>query len=229
MRLFIALLVSSASGFAILYNVDQPVPVSLAHGEYYASVRLWGSGGVMARLGVGLFNRLTLGLSYGGNWIIGTAKPAFFGRHRPEIQARLAILEEMGYVPNLLLGFDSQGYDDYDDSAFQVREKGGYLCVGKTIDVSRTYCVLGANYWQGFNGFAAVNQLLPGNVELIVEYDPAFNDKTAGVKKRGFLNFGLAWTFGEKMRLCAGLRDVLGNRVETRLNRVFELSINNSF
>lgn len=229
MRLFIALLLSVASGLAVLYNVDQPVPVSLAHGEYYAGVRLWGSGGVMARLGVGLFNRLTLGLSYGGNQIIGSAKPAFFGRHRPEIQARLAILEEMGYVPNLLLGFDSQGYDDYVDSAFQVREKGGYLCVGKTIDVSRTYCVLGVNYWQGFNGFAAVNQLLPGNVELIVEYDPAINDREAEVKKRGFLNFGLAWTFGEKMRLCAGLRDVLGNRDETRLNRVFELSINNAF
>ncbi|MEO0078304.1 MAG: hypothetical protein ABIK86_04805 [candidate division WOR-3 bacterium] len=227
MRVFITLLLLIASGSAVLYNVDQPVPVSLAHGEYYAGVRLWGSGGVLARLGVGLFNRLTLGLSYGGNQIVGSAKPAFFGRNRPEIQARLAILEEMGYVPNLLLGFDSQGYDDYVDSAFQVREKGGYLCVGKTIDVSRTYCVLGANYWHGFNGFVAVNQLLPGNVEIIAEYDAAINDRTD--KNRGFLNFGLAWTFGEKMRLCAGLRDVLGNRDETRLNRVFELAINNSF
>jgi hypothetical protein len=227
MRVFTVLLLWAAAASAILYNVDQPVPVSLAHGEYFAGIRFWGSGGVMARLGVGLFNRVTLGVSYGGDSIIGSAKPAFFGGYQPRFQARLAILEELGYVPGLVLGFESQGYDNYVGQEFQVKEKGGYLAVGKTIDVTRTYCVLGANYWQGFNGFAAVNQLLPGNVEIIAEYDPAFNDKTD--QNYGFLNFGLAWTFGEKMRLAAGLRDILGNRQETRLSRVLELTINDRF
>jgi hypothetical protein len=217
----------AASGSAILYNIDQPVPVSLGHGEYYASARLWGSSGIMARVGVGLFDRLTLGVSYGGDSILGSAKPTLFGGYQPRFQARIAVLEEMGYVPNLVLGFESQGYDNYLGQAFLVREKGGYICAGKTVAASRTYCIAGVNYWKGLDWFVAVNQLVPGNVELIAEYDPASNDRRDF--NRGFLNFGLAWTFAGQVRLCAGLRDVLGNKAATRLNRVLELSINNQF
>jgi hypothetical protein len=227
MRIAAAILVAVVPSFAILYNVDQPVPISLAHGEYFTSVRLWGSGGVMARLAVGLFNRLTLGMSYGGDSIIGSARPAFFDRYRPDFQARLAILEEQGHIPNLVLGYETQGYDGCVNKEYQVREKGGYLCVGKTIDASRTFCQLGVNYWQGTDGFLAVNQLFPGNVEAIVEYDPALNQHIE--HNKGFLNFGLAWTFNEKLRLAAALRDILRNRPETKLDRVLELSINEHF
>jgi hypothetical protein len=110
-----------------------------------------------------------------------------------------------------------------------VKEKGGYLCVGKTVDVLRTHCQVGVNYWDGLDAFAAFNALLPGNVELIAEYDPAFNGKDEALKKRGFLNFGIGWTFAEKVRMVVGLRDILGNRKETRLNRTFEISINERF
>jgi hypothetical protein len=223
----------AASASAILYNVDQPVPISLAHGEYYAHARLWGEGGIMMRFGIGLFDRVTLGMSYGGNRIIGSEKPEFFDRYRPEFQARLAILVEQGYSPNLVLGFESQGYDDCDNKVYAVREKGGYVCVGKTIEASRTYCQLGVNYWEGFDGFIAVNQLLPANIELIAEYDPAFNDmageRTTANQHRGFLNFGIGWTFNEKLRMVVGLRDILGNKAATKLNRTFELSINEHF
>jgi len=227
MKSFLVILVLAVPAFGILYNIDQPTPVSLAHGEYYASTRLWGSGGVMARFGVGLFNRLTLGMSYGGDQVIGSDEPRFFDRYRPELQARLLILEEMGYVPSLLLGFDSQGYDNCVDKEYIVREKGGYLCLGKTIDASRTYCQLGINYWQGTDAFVAVNQLLPGALEAMLEYDPAFNDTADN--NRGFLNFGLAWTFNEQLRVVVALRDILGKREETRLNRILELSFTEHF
>src|SRR5512138_2891737 len=112
MRIIMALLVVVVPASAIIYNLDQPVPISLAHAEYYVSARLWGSGGIMMRFGLGLFDRVTLGMSYGGNYIIGNATPQFYGRHRPDFQARVAILQEQGYVPNLVLGFENQGYDN---------------------------------------------------------------------------------------------------------------------
>ena len=227
MRIILSVLVVCLPANAILYNIDQPVPISLAHAEYYVSARLWGRGGVMMRFGLGLFDRVTLGMSYGGNNIIGAQKPEFFDRYRPEFQARLAILREQGYVPNVVVGFESQGYDDCIRQEYLVREKGGYLCVGKTMDVIRTHCQLGVNYWNGLDGFLALNALLPGNVELIAEYDPALNDKTDA--NRGFLNFGIGWTFAEKVRMVLGLRDILGNRDDTRLNRVFEISFNERF
>jgi hypothetical protein len=235
MRIVLLVLAACLPASAILYNIDQPVPISLAHAEYYVSGRLWGDGGIMMRFGVGLFDRVTLGMSYGGDYIIGSSTPQFFDRYRPEFQARLAILQEQGYVPNLVLGFESQGYDDCIQTVYQVREKGGYLCAGKTIDAIRTHCQLGLNYWKstgsgtGFDGFAALNALLPGNVELIAEYDPAFNDHDEELKHCGFLNFGIGWTFAEKIRMVVALRDVLGNLDETRLNRTLELSINEHF
>jgi hypothetical protein len=227
MRVILLVLAACLPASAILYNIDQPVPISLAHAEYFVGARLWGEGGIMMRFGVGLFDRVTLGMSYGGNYIIGSSAPRFFDRYRPEFQARLAVLLEQGYVPNVMLGFESQGYDDCIEQEYEVREKGGYLCVGKTVDAIRTHCQVGLNYWKGFDGFAALNTLLPGNVELIAEYDPAFNDTTD--RNRGFLNFGIGWTFAERIRMVLGLRDVLGNVEGHGLNRTLEISLNERF
>ncbi len=222
-----AVLVLPANG--VIYHIDQPVPISLAHGEYYVGLRMWGEGGILARFGIGLFDRLTMGMSYSVNRLIGSGTPEM-ARARPELMARFAILKEMGYVPDLTVGFESQGYDYCNGERFTVKEKGVYLALGKTIDGSRTYCELGVNWWQGFNGFLVVNQLLPGNVEAAVEFDPALNDLPAGSQWRGgWLNAGIAWTFQERVRLGFALRDILGNNQQTRLNRVFWVSIQEHF
>jgi len=223
MRTVVLVLLTAAANAAMLYHIDQPVPVSLAHAEYAGSVRLWGEGGAMVRFGIGLFDRVTLGMSYSADRLLGARRPSW-SRPRPEFQARLAVLREQGYVPDLLLGFESQGYDGCDGERFQVREKGAYLCAGKTIDASRTYFELGLNYWDGLSGFLVVNQSLPGELELMLEYDAALNDDDAALHKRGFVNAGIAWTLGGGVRIGLALRDILGNREETRLNRVFDIS-----
>ncbi|HTW90397.1 MAG TPA: hypothetical protein VMH22_01630 [bacterium] len=229
MRIVLLVLVACLSASGVLYNIDQPVPISLAHAEYYIGGRVWGSGGIMMRVALGLFDRVTLGMSYGGDSILGAGKPKFFDRYRPDVQARIAVLQEQGYVPNLVLGFESQGYDDCDSQKYSVREKGGYLCVGKTLDVIDTHCQLGVNYWGGFDGFLALNALLPGSAELMLEYDPAFNDHDKALRHRGFLNFGIEWTVADRVRMVVGLRDILGNLPTTRLNRVLDVSLNNHF
>lgn len=231
MKIFVlflgAVLVLPAAG--IINQIDTPVPISLAHGEYYVGLRMWGEGGILMRFSVGLFDRLTMGMSYSINRLIANGTPAM-SRPRPELMARVAILKEMGYAPDLLLGFESQGYDYYTNNRFTVLEKGAYLAVGKTVDASRTYCELGVNWWQGFSGFLIVNQLLPGGVELILEHDPALNDLPADNRWRGgWLNAGIAWTFQERVRLGVALRDILGNKEETRCNRVFWVSIHDHF
>ncbi|MBN2464283.1 hypothetical protein JXD38_01485 [candidate division WOR-3 bacterium] len=231
MRIVLLVLAIILPASAVLYNIDEPVPISLAHAEYYISGRLWGEGGIMMRFGFGLWNRVTLGMSYGGNYVLGPGAPRFFDRYRPDFQARIAILQEQGYTPNLLLGFESQGYDDCSLQVYQVREKGAYLCAGKTFDAIRSHCQLGLNYWDGFNAFLAVNTLLPGSVELMLEYDPAFNDRgdvDHGLHP-GYFNFGVGVTIAEKVRMVLGLRDVFGYKKDLRFNRVLEVSVNDRF
>lgn len=228
MRTFVVFLwaVFALPAAGVIYHIDQPVPISLAHGEYYGGIRMWGEGGVLARFSVGLFDRLTMGMSYSVNRLIGSGAPEM-SRPRPELMARVAILKEMGYVPDLALGFESQGYDSCDGERFTVKEKGVYLALGKSIEASRTYCELGLNWWQGFNGFLVVNQLLPGDVELVVEYDPALPAENRW--RGGWLNTGIAWTFQERVRLGFALRDIFGNNEQTRMNRVFWVSIQEHF
>ncbi|MBM3332332.1 hypothetical protein FJY68_10890 [candidate division WOR-3 bacterium] len=239
MRVILLLVVACLPVSAALYNIDQPVPISLGHAEYFISGRLWGNGGVMMRFGLGLWDRLTLGISYGGGSVLGAEQPKFYDRYRPDFQARLAILTEKGYAPDLTLGFESQGYDGCSLQVFQVREKGGYVCAGKTVEAIRTYCQLGINYWRGFDAFLALNTALPGSVELMLEYDLAqFNygdeyrrpgDDPTYLRRRGFLNFGVGWTVAGKVRLALALRDILGNREQTTRNRVLEVSVSDRF
>ncbi|MEO0081379.1 MAG: hypothetical protein ABIL25_03675 [candidate division WOR-3 bacterium] len=226
MKAVLVLFAVVTAGYTGLYHVDQPVPVSLAHGEYNVGVRLWGSGGALLRFGVGLFDRLTLGASFGGDSLIGSHQPAFYPR--PEFFARGAILAEQGYFPDLVVGFESQGFDHFLDDEYEVYPKGGYVCLGKTVEPTRTYVEIGVNYWRRVSGFAVVNQLLPGGFEVIAEYDLAVNDSRLE-HRRGYLNLGLGWTFNEQVRFGIGLRDVLGSRSDMKLNRVVDISFQNRF
>ena len=222
----LVLLTACIPASALLYNVDQPVPLSLAHGEYYVGIRLWGEGGAVARVGVGLFDRITVGASYGGNRFLGSQTPEL--NPRPDFQARAAILMEQGYIPDLIVGVETQGGNGYDKdrNRYDVLPTGGYVGFGKTIEVSRTYLQLGVNYWNGVSGFAVINQQLPGGFEVILEYDAALNDGERD--KTGYLNFGLGWTFGEQMRFCIGLRDLLGPEGK-QVNRVVDVSFHDLF
>jgi len=222
----VVLLTTCVPASALLYNVDQPVPVSLAHGEYYVGMRLWGEGGAVARVAVGLFDRITVGASYGGDRFLGARTPIL--NPRPEFQARAAILMEQGYLPDLAVGVETQGGNLYDtlDGRYEVLPTGGFVGFGKTVDVSRTYLQLGVNYWEGVSGFAVVNQLLPGGFEVVLEYDAALNDEER--ENLGYLNFGIGWTFGDRARFCIGVRDLLGPE-DNQFNRVVDLSFHDLF
>lgn len=211
----------------MLHHIDEPLPISLAHGEYYVGARLWGQGGALARLGVGLFDRLSLGASYGGDRLIGAETPELY--KRPEFFARGVILTEQGYFPDLAVGFESQGYGTQDENTGDYAQLplGGFAAIGKTIEPTRTYVEIGGNYWRRVSGFAAVNQLLPGGFEVIVEYDLGANDNSK--RGYGYLNAGVSWGFDGAVRFGLAVRDILGNDTGNRLNRVLDLSFHNRF
>jgi hypothetical protein len=227
MRIIAVVLAGVSLAGASLYHFDQPVPRSLAHAEYYVGARLWGEGGALVRVGVGLFDRLTIGAAYGGNKLVGAARPEMYSR--PEFFARGAILLEQGYFPDLVVGFESQGYDDQSGGEYGVLPKGGFLTIGKTIEPTRTYVQGAVNYWDRVSGFGVLNQYLPGGFELVLEYDLAAQDRRPEVRGWGYLNAGLAWTFNEQFRFGVAVRDILGNRPGTRLNRVLDISFSDLF
>lgn len=239
MRRFIPVLILLVPLWAQLYLIDQPMPWSLMHGEYFINARLQNEGGMVAHIAFGLFDRLTLGASYGGNEFIGGSKPTFF----PYVgfQARAAItIEDEFFLPDIAAGFDSQGYGDYDkeNDQYQVRAKGFYLSIGKTFDWTNTYFLFGPNYWilsnnkGGLSGFLAVKQTISENWNLILEYDLNVADEYD--KNKGFLNFGILWTINENMEFSFALKDIFGNRPfvndkDEGMNRILNFSFRQFF
>jgi hypothetical protein len=239
MRITIVFLVLAVPLLAQIYLIDQPTPFSLIHSEYYIDARFQNEGGILVHVGFGLFDRLTLGASYGGNGFLGASKPTFFPR--VGFQARVSITsEEEGFLPDLAIGYDDQGFGDYDNTEkqYQVRGKGFYLVIGKTVDVSNTYFVVGPNYWlgsdrqKGLSGFLAARQTLSEHWELILEYDLNIRDKSD--KNHGFLNLGINWTFTDNLTFTFMLKDLFENKPlvngrDAGMNRALNVSFHELF
>jgi hypothetical protein len=229
-----------------LYYLDEPAPVSLKHGEYMVSGRLQSNGGLIAWGAVGLFNRITLGLSYGADVLIGYGTPQL--NKAPGVQIRALGLEEGSWYPSILGGYDSQGYDGWSSSSrYRTLPQGAYLVLAKTIWSSRTELSAGANYLPGvsqpFDGHIAVREFVFPDWDVLLEYDLGANDGVITAAHPGFpvglLNFGIAAVVAGNLNLKLGLRDILGSRrradgtgdsdFQIGLNRVFDISFQQHF
>jgi len=245
---FIGIVLCSLSAVAFssdLYYLDEPAPVSLKHAEYMVSGRLHSNGGLIARGAVGLFDRLTLGLSYGADVLLGHGTPQF--TQPVGVQIRALGLEEGSWYPSLLGGYDNQGYDGWTSGRFRTLPQGAYLVLGKTIWSSRTELSVGANYLPGvsqpFDGHLAVREFVFPDWDVLLEYDLGTNDGVITAAHPGFpvglLNFGIAAVVGGNLNLKLGLRDILGSRKRSSgdsdpdfqidLNRVFDISFQQHF
>ncbi len=123
------------------YFIDSPSPEAIYSGNWEMGIRVGPDGGLLARLSSVPFDGLSIGLSYGGNNILGYNTPKFY--KNPGIALRVLIFEETHYIPKIILGFDSQGYD-YDGEKFETRAKGIYALAGKQFGGLQGG--IGANY-----------------------------------------------------------------------------------
>jgi hypothetical protein len=220
--------------WADLYYLDQPAPISLKHGEFMISTRLQSEGGVMARAGVGLFDRLTLGLSYSIDQFFGHDPMSFPPIEAVGFQARLLGLDEGSWNPSIMVGYESQGYDGYDSSRFATLPSGAYLLLGKTFWSTRTDVSIGANYWppaypSGFNGHLAIREFYFPDWDFILEYDLSLNDPLPNRPFLGLLNFAISRTVNGNLNLKLGLRDILSHHSNNGLNRVFDIGFQQHF
>jgi len=204
-----------------------------------------GSGLIMGA-NVGLTNRLNIGLSYGGEGIIGYSDRVWWNE-LPGILVKYRLFEESFVAPALSVGFDNQGYGG------QVHEGGygynGYVykSQGFFIAVSKNYLMFSSvqiglhctvNYsleeiddvtWPNVAGGLDIG--INDELTFIVEYNVALDDITGpnndshyGMPHRGFLNMGLRWAFTENFLIEFDMADILENKTRrapilTRPNR----------
>jgi hypothetical protein len=203
------------------FLVDFPTAGMIPRGSIAMDVDFYGNGGVDLWCAVGIFDRLSAGISYGGSGLIGSGSPAM--NATPGFSVRLRVFEESVYVPALVLGFDSQGHDGYDRALnrYVIKSPGFYAVL------SKNYAVLGylsyhggANYSlersdgnRNVNLFAGVEKTIGPFASLILEYNLGSNDtgNNSLGKGKGYLNTSLRFSLGGGLTLGIHLKDLTDN------------------
>jgi len=220
--------------------IDIPTAGLPGKGTYSLTLRMQPYGGLLGGISVGLADRLSLGMSYGGTGIIGYGTPDW--NAQVGVQARVRLLDESYVAPAIAIGFDSQGFGAfYRDplDRYDIKSKGFYAVASKNyIFLGKLGFHAGTNYslersdgQKTFDFFGGVEKGLSPEISVLAEYDFAFNDNKEdslfGENKGGYLNAGVRWTYAEKLSIEFDMKNLLKNGQEDtdwgRIGRTFKI------
>jgi len=201
--------------------VDCPTAGMLPRGSMAFDAEFYREGGVDLAFDIGIFDRLSAGLSYGGSGLIGESTPVM--NATPGFNVRVRLLEESVYVPALALGFDSQGHDGYvrSLSRYTIKSPGLFAVVSKNYSALGYLSVHGGGNYslersdgnRNINLFAGIEKTLGPFLSLMVEYNLGTNDtggNSLGAGK-GYLNAALRCSLGGGLTLGVGFKDLDDN------------------
>lgn len=217
--MFLTLLIFS------MYMIDQPDIYFLKHGNYSLQMRFGPGGEIIGYAHIGLWDRFSFGLSYGASNLIGAGNPEFY--KEPGIQARILLIEQSFMVPGVIIGFDNQGYGEYDSTRYDIMSKGLYCQIGEVFEYPGLEIVpnFGINYSFEENGridiFGGI-RFGVGSTYIIIDYSPNLYDNRD--QNKGYLNTGIRFVFYEQLFFEFALRDLLDNSDRNQqLNRMIKI------
>jgi hypothetical protein len=203
------------------FLVDIPTAGMLAKGGLAFDLDFYQEGGMLLGVSIGILDRLSLGVSYGGTNLIGSGEPVM--NSVPGVNLKIRLVEEGLAFPAIVLGFDSQGRDGYlkDLDRYVIKSPGLYAAASKNYSMLGYFSIHGGvNYSleradgdKDLNAFAGVEKSVGGVVSLVMEYNLGTNDNNEEAlgKGRGYLNAGVKWTMGGGLTLAVCLKDLTKN------------------
>jgi hypothetical protein len=225
--------------------VDAHTAGILGKGQYDFESRIYPAGdtslgsGLILGIDVGISNRLTIGLSYGGEGVVGRG-PHARANPLPGWLVKYRLIEEKILFPGIALGYDHQGHGGIADTLLFTYKGYIYKSPGFFISASKNFLIFNAlqfgmhamsNYSMEDLDNVTWPNLITGidigiNEELafVVEYDFGLNLRDGDQKyyaqpADGYLNVGLRWAFSPQFYFEFDARDLLENRIDAR-NRV---------
>jgi hypothetical protein len=212
----------SGSKYESRFIVDMPTAGIIPHGNFALDMQNYQTGGLLTGLTFGLFNRITFGISYGGEYIIGSEKPDW--NSLPGFNVKLRFLDETMVVPALALGFDSQGKDGYDEELdrYAIKSPGFFIAASKnysflgylSVHGGVNYSLERADDDRDPNLYAGLEKTIGPSAAFMAEYNLGWNDShnRALGRGRGYLNFALRFSVGDGFSLGFQMKDVLDNQ-----------------
>lgn len=203
------------------FLVDMPTAGMPDKGSMILDVDFYQEGGVLFGIGVGILDRFSFGISYGGSRIIGAGSPMM--NPIPGVNLRVRILEEGLVLPAIALGFDSQGKDGYlkDLSRYQVKSPGLFAAASKnygflgylSVHGGVNYCFERADGDRDVNVYAGIEKTIGPVLSVVLEYNFATNDNSneALGKGWGYINAALKLMLGDGLTVGINLKDLVKN------------------
>jgi len=218
--------------------VDSHTAGILARGQYDFEARIYPAGdttlgsGLILGIDVGITNRLTIGLSYGGEGVVGRG-PRVKANPVPGWLVKYRLFEEKILFPGIAIGYDHQGHGGITDSArFSYdgnifKSPGFFAAVSKNFLLANTvqFGIHGMTHYSMEdvdnvtwpNVITGIDIGINEELAMVFEYDFGFNLRDGNEKyyaqpADGYLNAGLRWAFSPSFYLECDARDVLEHR-----------------
>ncbi len=202
--------------------MDTPVAMSYEAGTLESRLRMYANGGLLATISVGITDRFGIGVSYGGENIIGTGNANL--NPQPCVQLRYMFYPEQYLIPAFMIGFNSQGYGKFDEdlNRYYLKSRGLYLVASKNTSFLGGLGLHGGiNYSlenddgdKDMNLFIGAHKHLNQELVVLGEYDTAINDNSDNAigSGKGYLNLGIRWAFQEQFFVEFLWKDIFENR-----------------
>jgi hypothetical protein len=216
------------------FLIDIPTAGMLHQSNLAMDIDFYQSGGILLGVSFGVFDRLTVGLSYGGSHLIGSESPQM--NEVPGFLVKVRIAEEGMAFPALVIGFDTQGKDGYISSLnrYVIKSPGFFVSLSRNYGWLGFFSIHGgANYSlersdgdSDVNLYAGVEKTLGPTISLVAEYNLGWNDDGGEAigEGWGYLNAGLRWSIGSGLTLAFNVKDILHNSGDVSLaNRTVKL------
>ncbi len=220
--------------------IDKPTAGMLSKGGYLVQAGFFQRGGVLFGVSVGLLDLFSFGISYGGTEIIGSNEPTM--NPLPGVNVKLRLFDESTIIPAIAVGFDSQGKEPYLDGLdrYSIKSPGFYAVASQNYAMMGNLSVHGGlNYSterndgdKDLSAFVGAEKSLGSAVSFLAEYDFAINDNNGRAvgKGRGYLNFGLRWSWGKGLVVGFDLKNITKNQDNVSVgNRTLQIEYVNSF
>ncbi len=205
------------------FVIDYPNASTIPRASFDLNLRNFANGGIVAGATIGMTDRFMLGVTFGGENVLGEAGinwHPFAGA-----SARFRLVSETYTMPAVAIGFNSQGFGPYieRDKRFQKKSNGFYAVVSKNYEFFDHLSVhLGVNYSleardvdDDLNLFTGIDIGLSHELSILGEYDFALNDNAGGVESvgdgKGYLNAGIRYNIKDAVYFEFYFLDLLVN------------------
>ncbi len=205
-----------------LHLIESPTAGLLPARSLGLNLQFYGGDGILGNVLVGLFSRGMVGVSFGGQNLLGNG--AMHWNPHIEFSARVRVIEEGYSIPGLALGYTSQGYGDYDETLkrYASKSKGLYLVASKNFKVlvGQLGIHLGASrsFEDGdgdddFTGYIGFDMGLANRISAVAEYDLRLddNDDNSPISGKGHLNAGIRWAVSNTFTLEFDLKNIFSS------------------